>query len=127
MKCILLLSIVTLAAAATCPRSPPDGRDYTWLHYHEFNGFAYKNTQIVDSIFKTLKTVTLKKCFQVCVDTRTAPNNCLTFAFEEATKKCSLSNRTVPYDPTDPVEMKTAQRWCRKKGFASGWTTFMYD
>lgn len=133
MKLILLLTVIIAALAlatgqSSCKKAPPVVRDYTWRGYNElFNGYAYKNTRIIDSIFKTEKMPTLGSCFRNCADSRTPPNDCLTFSYELRTKKCRMSNRTIPYDPTDPREMATAQRWCPKKGFTSGWVIDMYD
>lgn len=126
VKLILLLAVIFAAQAlataqSSCKKDPPIVRDYTWRNYNGFNGYAYKKTEIKDSIFRTKKMPTLRSCFQDCVDTRTSPKYCLTFSYEYQTKKCRLSNLTIPYDPTDPQDLAAAQRWCPKNRFTSGW------
>jgi hypothetical protein len=99
------------------------------------NGFAYRNTRAVGGFFKTLKgVVSPKACFKACVDTRgppgppgSGPPDCLSFRYEPSTKRCGLSKYTIPFDPTDPQDLKTAPKWCPEKGYISGWTISMHD
>lgn len=86
------------------------------------NGFAHKGYRAVGGMFKTVKNVsTVTRCFKLCVAARSPGSVCGSFAWHRTTRKCSLSTFGIPFDPTDPQDLKTSTRWCPEKGYISGW------
>lgn len=111
-----------------CSISPPIKRDYSWLGYKELNGFAYRNVKAVGGFFETRKNIiSIKSCFKACADSRNPGSVCLSFRYEPAAKRCGLSTYTIPFDPTDAQDLKTATKWCPERGYNSGWLLSEHD